>query len=236
MVNSFNLENPQYINKILDIQPGKLCYMLGTIYLEMPAKPNVMNNLEDDYTIINPETPDKYKSDADIICLEDESGRVEISGNCLNREFLVTGMIVGILGKEVSTGAFEVIDICLPGMADQDPLPTPGKKKEPTHIHLHNIICIKPNLYEIDVKQPKFVALLSGLNIGSDDQLDMKTQLLSEFLSGELGSSADEMSSSNISRVILAGNSVSKAKKLKDKAKGPVRCYLFVAPLSRALI
>lgn len=100
--------------------------MLGTIYLEMPAKPNVMNNLQDDNSIINPETPAKYKSDADVVSLEDESGRVEISGHCLNRELLVTGMIVGILGKEVATGAFEAIDVCLPGMADQDPLPEQG--------------------------------------------------------------------------------------------------------------
>ncbi|GAN05624.1 DNA polymerase alpha/epsilon subunit B [Mucor ambiguus] len=182
---------------ILDVQPGELCYMLGTIYLEMPAKPNVMNNLEDDNSIVNPETPDKYKSDADIVSLEDESGRVEISGSCLDRELLVTGMIVGILGKEVATGAFEVIDICLPGMADQDPLP------------------------EQDAQHPKYVALLSGLNIGADDQLDMKSQLLAEFLSGELGSSADEMSSSSISRVILAGNSVTKAAKEVNKTKGP---------------
>ncbi|KAL0141178.1 DNA polymerase alpha/epsilon subunit B-domain-containing protein [Mucor lusitanicus] len=189
-------EKPQYINKILDIQPGELCYMLGTIYLEMPAKPNVMNNLQDDNSIINPETPAKYKSDADVVSLEDESGRVEISGHCLNRELLVTGMIVGILGKEVATGAFEAIDVCLPGMADQDPLP------------------------EQDTQHPKYVALLSGLNIGADDQLDVKNQLLSEFLSGELGSSADEMSSASISRVILAGNSVTKATKKADNTKG----------------
>lgn len=85
-----------------------------------------MNNLQDDNSIINPETPAKYKSDADVVSLEDESGRVEISGHCLNRELLVTGMIVGILGKEVATGVFEAIDVCLPGMADQDPLPEQG--------------------------------------------------------------------------------------------------------------
>jgi hypothetical protein len=51
----------------------------------------------------------------------------------------------------------------------------------------------------------------------------MKTQLLSEFLCGELGSSADEISSSNISRVILAGNSVTKATKVVNEIKGPVR-------------
>lgn len=61
-----------------------------------------------------------------MFSLEDESGRVEISGPFLESEFLVTGMVVGVLGKEVSAGVFEVIDICLPGMADQDPLPEHG--------------------------------------------------------------------------------------------------------------
>lgn len=174
--------------------------MLGTIYLEMPAKPNVMNNLEDDNSIIRPQTPAKYKSDQDIISLEDESGRVEIAGTCLEKEFLVSGMIVGILGKEVSSGAFEVVDICLPGMADQDPLPTNTEE------------------------ETKYVALLSGLNIG--DSNDLKTQLLSEFLTGELGSHTDQVSSSSISRIILAGNSVSKPTKIQD-ASGPVSSSYF---------
>lgn len=62
-----------------------------------------------------------------MISLEDESGRVEILGTCLEKELLVTGMIVGILGKETDTGAFEAVDVCLPGMAEQDPLPHHGK-------------------------------------------------------------------------------------------------------------
>jgi DNA polymerase delta subunit 2 len=72
----------------------------------------------------------------------------------------------------------------------------------------------------LDEKHPKYAALLSGLNVGLD-QGDMRLQLLSEFLSGELGSNADEMSSASISRVILAGNSITKPTKLKDD-KGPV--------------
>lgn len=46
------IENPQYVEKILDIQVGQLCYMIGTIYLEMPAKPNVMKNLQDEVSYI----------------------------------------------------------------------------------------------------------------------------------------------------------------------------------------
>lgn len=152
-------------------------------------------------SIIKPETPAKYKSDDDIVSLEDESGRVEISGTCLSKEFLVTGMVVGILGKEIASGAFEAIDICLPGLADQDPFP---ETKD----------------------DPKYVALLSGLNIGEENGLDMRFELLSEFLTGELGSSLDQKSSSTISRVILAGNSVAKPNKMVDLKK-PVSFFFF---------
>lgn len=115
------------MEKILDVQPGTLCYILGTVFLEMASKPNVMQDLEDEDTIVKPDTPLKYKSDEDTMSLEDESGRVEISSPFLDKEFLVTGMVVGVLGKEVTAGVFEVVDICLPGMAEQDPLPEHGK-------------------------------------------------------------------------------------------------------------
>lgn len=86
----------------------------------------------------------------------------------------------------------------------------------------------------LDKEHPKYAALLSGLNIGSDDQVDMRLQLLSEFLSGELGSNADEVSSASISRVILAGNSVTKPTKLKD-SKGPVRNILLYVYYQRVI-
>jgi DNA polymerase delta subunit 2 len=103
-------------------------------------------------------------------------------------------MIVGILGKEISSGVFEAIDICLPGMPDQDPL--------------------------VAREDDKYVAILSGLSVGNADN-DMRIQLMSEFLTGELGSHQDEKSSSIISRVILAGNSVAKISSKVD-SKAPV--------------
>lgn len=49
----------------------------------------------------------------------------------------------------------------------------------------------------------------------------MRTELLSEFLQGELGSSIDGESSASISRVIIAGNSVTKPDQEVD-IKAPV--------------
>ncbi|CAO3703164.1 unnamed protein product [Rhizopus stolonifer] len=185
-------EIPRYVAKVLDTQPNELCFMVGTVYMQMPKKPYVMNDLEDDETIINPVTPAKYRSDEDIISLEDESGRVEITGACLSKQLLVTGMIVGILGKEIASGTFDVIDICLPGVPEQQPLEN----------------------MEVSEK-PKYVALLSGLSIGGDAQFDMRRQLLLELLTGELEGGL----SSSITRVILAGNSTNKPKQIKNNDK-----------------
>ena len=51
--------------------------------------------------------------------LEDESGRIRLIGKILEDTTLVTGVIMGVLGAETSSGDFEVIDMCFPGMAPQ---------------------------------------------------------------------------------------------------------------------
>lgn len=65
--------------------------------------------------------------------LEDESGRVQLAGNMLQRtintngdgipsaggweNLLVTGVIMAALGHETASGEFEVMDYCFAGMA-----------------------------------------------------------------------------------------------------------------------
>ena len=40
--------NPIYVPRVLDIVKGKLCYMIGTVYLDMPLKPNVLEDIARD--------------------------------------------------------------------------------------------------------------------------------------------------------------------------------------------
>ncbi|CAO3632074.1 unnamed protein product [Cunninghamella blakesleeana] len=156
--------------------------------MNMSLKPNVLNDLSDESAIVAPIIPDKYRiSDACSVCLEDESGRVQLTGNRLLKDYLVTGMVVGLLGKESSSGAFEVLDICYAGIPPQATLPI---KDQPSN-------------------DDKYVAILSGLNIGLEkSDMGLKNQLLTEYLTGELGNLKDQNNSSKISRVILAGNSL----------------------------
>ena len=36
---------PQLVKRVLDVERGKLCYVVGTVYTDMPLKPNVIEDL-----------------------------------------------------------------------------------------------------------------------------------------------------------------------------------------------
>jgi len=124
--------------------------------------------------------------------LEDESGRIRLIGDAVKKARLVTGVIIGALGAETAGGDFEVIDICFPGLPPQ---PQPSSRDEDTKM-------------DVDNATDDWVALVSGLNVGSTSSSDTMIQLLVEYLSGEGGGEADQLSSSAISRLIIAGNSI----------------------------
>jgi DNA polymerase delta subunit 2 len=51
--------------------------------------------------------------------LEDESGRIRLVGERVSKALLVTGVIVAVLGVETPNGEFEVVDLCMAGLAPQ---------------------------------------------------------------------------------------------------------------------
>jgi DNA polymerase delta subunit 2 len=51
--------------------------------------------------------------------LEDESGRIRLVGDEVQKAKLVTGVIIGVLGSETPNGEFEVLDIIYAGIAPQ---------------------------------------------------------------------------------------------------------------------
>jgi len=36
------------VPRVLDVEKGKLCYVVGTVYMDMPLKPNVMIDIARD--------------------------------------------------------------------------------------------------------------------------------------------------------------------------------------------
>ncbi|KAF8201472.1 DNA polymerase alpha/epsilon subunit B-domain-containing protein [Pholiota molesta] len=178
----------------LEVEKGKLCYIVGTIYMDMPLKPNVMEDIARDQSIPAPPPPIKFFSSEDGIMLEDESGRIMLVGDRVKDAKLVTGVIVGALGMETPTGEFEVIDLCYPEMAPQ-PMET-GPEEDKMDVDVQ------------DDSSDEWIAVVSGLDIGSLSPSDAQIQLLTEYLTGEGGTVNDQVSAANISRLIIAGDSL----------------------------
>lgn len=138
--------------------------------------------------------------------LEDESGRIRLVGERVREARLVTGIIIGALGAETANGDFEVIDICYPGMAPQpareDTMDVDGKR-------LYTGCCVFSfSRTGQGSSGDEWIAVVSGLDIGSPSPSDAQIQMLVEYLTGEEGGVVDQVSAAQISRLIIAGNSL----------------------------
>lgn len=38
-------EKAQYVERVLDVRQGELCWVVGTVYMEMSLKPNVLDDI-----------------------------------------------------------------------------------------------------------------------------------------------------------------------------------------------
>lgn len=54
----------------------------------------------------------------------------------------------------------------------------------------------------------EYLAVVSGLSVGAESQADAQIQMLVEYLSGEVGGHDDQTVASQITRLIIAGNSL----------------------------
>lgn len=166
--------NPPYIERVLEVNRGELCYIIGTIYMEMPLKPNVMDDIASDLAIPPPPPLTKFHSAEDAVMIEDESGRIQLVGDRLKKANIVTGVIVGALGMENSDGGFEVADLCYAGMPPQEAdadVPSPSKGEDKMEI-------------DSDSESHELVAFISGLSLDDENCNDVNMDMLAEFLGG----------------------------------------------------
>lgn len=187
---------PLYVARVLDVVKSQLCWVIGTVYMDMPLKPNVLEDIGRDHSIPAPPPREKFYCDEDSVMLEDESGRIKLVGDRVSEERLVTGVIVAALGMETPTGDFEVVDMCTAGLA------TFAEKEVDSDA-----------MMDVDSSstQDEYVAVISGLSIGSPSPADAQIQMLVEYLTGEAGGPEDQQLASQITRLIIAGNSLSLA-------------------------
>ncbi|KAG9505973.1 hypothetical protein J7337_002947 [Fusarium musae] len=201
-------EEAQRVERVLDVRQGELCWVTGTVYMEMPLKPNILEDVSKDRWISAPVLTPKYFSQDDQVMLEDESGRIRLVGDVLKTVNLVTGCIIGVMGTENANGELEVIDIKFPDLPPQ-----------PDRWSLS-----KPNLEKAKIKDEdedmadtseakkgsSKIAIVSGLSFsGTDASHALELELLSEYLLGEAMTPSSQVNVSHISRLIIAGNSIS---------------------------
>ncbi|KAI0340619.1 hypothetical protein BDW22DRAFT_1378725, partial [Trametopsis cervina] len=192
--------NPVFVPRVLDVEKGQLSYVIGTVYMDMPLKPNVLDDIARDHSIPAPPPREKYHSAEDDTMLEDESGRIRLVGDRVKSARLVTGVIIGALGIETNSGDFEVVDICLPGMA-----PQPGHEITDEDADGEAGMDVEESQSQ---DEDEWIALVSGLEVGIPSEADGQLQLLAEYLTGEAGGLDEQTNAARISRLVIAGNSL----------------------------
>lgn len=189
-------EQAQRVERVLDVRQGQLCWVVGTVYLDMVLKPNILEDISKEHWIAAPPPRKSYISaDGETqVMLEDESGRLRLAGAMLQNTLLVTGVIIAVLGTENANGDFEVLDMHIPELPRQ---PKRGDRDDEAESKM-----------ELDDQPRKKIALVSGLNISGTSADTLHLSLLSEFLLGESLDAVDQDSSAQITRLIIAGNSI----------------------------
>ncbi|OJJ83879.1 DNA-directed DNA polymerase delta subunit POL31 [Aspergillus glaucus CBS 516.65] len=189
-------EHARRVERVLDVRQGELCWVAGTIYMDMPLKPNILEDLTKENFTLAPAPRRTYidssNPEATQYMLEDESGRLRLTGSLLRSTQLATGAVIAVLGTENSNGDFEVVDIKVPDLARQ------------------------PHRWE-GVQAPETerkgkIAFVSGLGITGTASNTLTLDLLADYLLGYTGTSNEDEgappNASAITRLVIAGNSL----------------------------
>jgi DNA polymerase delta subunit 2 len=79
---------------------------------------------------------------------------------------------------------------------------------------------VNPEIDSLDTPKGEWIALVSGLDVGSKKldnyKHDIRLQLLTEYLTAELGGTSDRSEASKISRLIIAGDSLAPVDPIRD--------------------
>jgi DNA polymerase delta subunit 2 len=194
-------ERAQRVERVLDVRQGQLCWVAGTVYMDMPLKPNILEDISKEHWIAGPPPRQSYYSNElpTQVMLEDESGRLRLTGAMLKNNLLVTGVIIAVLGTENANGDFEVLDVQIPNLP-----------RQPQRWERDGAKSAVEGKMEVDRKNSdtKKIAFVSGLDISGTKADTLRLALLSEYLLGEALGSHDQESVAQICRLVIAGNSI----------------------------
>jgi len=200
-------ESAKLCQRILDIIPDQRCIVAGTLYKEQKLKPCILDEYNKEKAASLSSVSggsnvggggERYMSDDDSLVLEDEFGRVSLSGPAskLPVRSLVSGVVVALAGREVEGGRFEVDRVFVPGLAPQQQV---------------------PRLMSAADQPPAYLLCVSGLSMGAPGVDPLPVQLLLDYITGMLGSGEDHRASASIVRVLILGNSLHRFEKKRGK-------------------
>ena len=214
-------EQAQRKARVLDVRQGELCWVAGTIYMDMPLKPNVLEDIAMDKGVAVPPPREKYLSPSgqDQIMLEDESGRLHLVGAILQDAMLVTGCIIAVVGTENAGGEFEVLDLKVPDLPLQ-PQRWDGDDGSAMAVNGNGESAVSSGTNAFKATTGGKVALVSGLGISGDESDSLALTLLEEYLLGETSDPEDQKNPARISRLIIAGSSLAQPPPPNEEATG----------------
>ncbi|XP_046852136.1 DNA polymerase delta subunit 2-like isoform X2 [Xenia sp. Carnegie-2017] len=183
------------IRKTVELKVGERCCLIGTLYKKMELKPSILKELSIENNVIPQPLREKYISENDYLILEDEAQRVKLVGN-IPSEYLITGLIIAVLGFEDDAGYFAVENYCLCGLPEQED-PT----KDQTLLNGEDC----------------FVAIMTGLHFGKKGHDCLQLQMLIDLMTGQLGCMKDHDKIRKVVRIVICGNSLSACTRDKDK-------------------
>ncbi|CAK9148463.1 unnamed protein product [Ilex paraguariensis] len=168
---------------VLELEEGKECIIVGTLYKHMKLKPSILDEYSKERSATPLVKPHNFMHPDDDLVLEDESGRVKLAGTVLIPSIYVTGIVVAVQGKETVGGDFLVEDVLEAGLPHQEEQP-------------------------LESGEDKYVVFVSGLSVGSSSSNPLQFQLLVDHITGHLGDEMEQRVAAEIVQVVIAGNSV----------------------------
>ncbi|KAL5114767.1 DNA polymerase delta small subunit Cdc1 [Pleosporales sp. CAS-2024a] len=191
-------EKAQFAERVLDVRQGELCWVVGTVFMELSLKPNVLDDITKEHWIAAPPERTTYLSPSSParMMLEDESGRLRVEGEPLSAHY-VTGCVLAALGTEQADGTFHVIAT---QYADLPRQPQRWEREDAALSRSKQAIPQRPRAGKI--------AIVSGLDMTGDGPEDMSLHLLAEYLTGEALGPPDQAKAAAITRLIIAGDSL----------------------------
>lgn len=139
--------------------------------------------------------------------LEDESGRLRLTGGYLRSQLLVTGCIIAAMGTENADGVFEVIDSKVPD------LPRQPERWEQDDADL----ALSGKKVKQDRPTAGKIAVVSGLAISGESGDALSMDLLLEYLLGESAGDKAQHEAAQVSRLIIAGDSLANASPIPSR-------------------